>query len=173
MRPLYEMCKPTIAAVNGPAIAGGAGLAALCDFTLAVPGARFGFTEVRIGFIPAVVSIFLLPMLGDKQTRELLLSGRIFSASEAKALGLVTELVEPGELAARTRALAADLRKNSPVAMSAVKAMLSALAKDRLDADLARAIRWSEKIRNSADFREGLRAFREKREAAWPSREKK
>lgn len=170
MRPLYEMSKPTIAAVNGPAIAGGAGLAALCDFTLAVPDARFGFTEVRIGFIPAVVSVFLLEMLGDKRTRDLLLSGRIFSASEAKTLGLVTELVEPGELAARTRALAADLRRNSPIAMSGLKAMLSAMAKDRLDTDLARAIRWSEKIRNSADFREGLRAFREKREPVWPAR---
>ena len=69
MRRLYELTKPTIAAVNGPAIAGGAGLATLCDFTLAAPTAKFGYSEVRIGFIPAIVSVFLLEMIGEKKAK--------------------------------------------------------------------------------------------------------
>src|ERR1035438_9642228 len=76
-RSLYEFPKPTIAAVNGAAIAGGTGLALLCDFTLAVPEAKFGYTEVRIGFVPAIVSTFLLRQVGEKQARDLLLTGRI------------------------------------------------------------------------------------------------
>jgi methylglutaconyl-CoA hydratase len=170
MRRLYELTKPTIAAVNGPAIAGGTGLATLCDFTLATPHARFGYTEVRIGFIPAIVSVFLLEMVGEKKAKSLLLSGRILDAEEAMAQGLVTELVAEGQLMSRVGELAALLLKNSPESMSAVKKLLSSFAKDRLDRDLARAMRWNEKIRNSADFSEGLSAFLEKRDPIWPSR---
>ena len=82
-RSLYEFPKPTIAAVNGAAIAGGTGLARLCDFTLAVPDAKFGYTEVRIGFVPAIVSTFLLRQVGEKHARDLLLTGRLFGAEEA------------------------------------------------------------------------------------------
>jgi methylglutaconyl-CoA hydratase len=170
MRRLYELSKPTIAAVNGAAIAGGAGLATLCDFTLASPKAKFGYTEVRIGFIPAIVSVFLLEMVGEKKAKSLLLSGRVLGAEEALSLGLVNEVVPESELIPRTLALAALLLKNSPESMAAVKKMLSAYAKDRLDRDLSRAMRWNEKIRNSPDFHEGIRAFLEKRDPVWPSR---
>lgn len=173
MRRLYELLKPTIAAVNGPAIAGGTGLATLCDFTLAAPQARFGYTEVKIGFIPAIVSVFLLEMVGEKRAKDLLLSGKILDAHEALALGLVTEVVGEGELAERTQSMAASLLKNSPESMAAVKKLLSAYAKERLDRDLARAMRWNEKIRNSADFREGLQAFLDKRDPIWPGRKQK
>lgn len=172
MRRLYELTKPTIAAVNGAAIAGGTGLATLCDFTLAAPQARFGYTEVKIGFIPAIVSVFLLEMVGEKKAKDLLLSGRILDAQEALSMGLVTEVVAEGELFARVEALAAMLLKNSPESMSAVKKLLCGYAKERLDRDLARAMRWNEKIRNSADFREGLSAFLEKRAPVWPPRQK-
>src|SRR3984885_13503872 len=114
MRRLYECTKPTIAAVNGPAIAGGTGLATLCDFTLAEPNAKFGYTEVRIGFIPAIVSVFLLEMVGEKKAKEVLLSGKLFDAQEALSLGLVTEVVPAGELMSRVNALAEMLLKNSP-----------------------------------------------------------
>src|ERR1700689_2366874 len=145
MRRLYELSKPTIAAVNGAAIAGGAGVATLCDFTLAAPQAKFGYTEVRIGFIPAIVSVFLLEMIGEKKAKALLLSGKILDAEEALSMGLV----------------------------SAVKKLLSGFAKERLDRDLARAMRWNEKIRNSPDFKEGLQAFLEKRDPVWPGRKQK
>jgi methylglutaconyl-CoA hydratase len=90
-RSLYEFPKPTIAAVNGAAIAGGTGLALLCDFTLAVPEAKFGYTEVRIGFVPAIVATFLLRQVGEKVARDLLLTGRIFDAAEALKMGLINE----------------------------------------------------------------------------------
>ncbi len=173
MRRLYELSKPTIAAVNGPAIAGGTGLATLCDFTLAAPQAKFGYTEVKIGFIPAIVSVFLLEMVGEKKAKALLLSGRTLDAEEALSMGLVTEVVPEGELAARTQALAALLLKNSPESMSAIKKLLSGYAKERLDRDLMRAMRWNEKIRNSPDFKEGLQAFLEKRDPVWPLRKQK
>ena len=173
MRRLYELDKPTIAAVNGPAIAGGTGLATLCDFTLAAPQAKLGYTEVRIGFIPAIVSVFLLEMVGEKKAKALLLSGKILDAEEALAMGLVTEVVPEGELMQRVRSLAALLLKNSPESMSAVKKLLCSFAKERLDRDLARAMRWNEKIRNSADFHEGLQAFLEKRSPVWAARNQK
>ncbi len=87
-RSLYEFPKTTIAAVNGAAIAGGAGVATLCDFTLAAAEASFGYTEVRIGFVPAVVSAFLIRQVGEKYARDLLLTGRIISAEEAYRMGL-------------------------------------------------------------------------------------
>src|ERR1700758_2852778 len=102
-RALYEFPKVTIAAVNGAAIAGGTGLALLCDFTLAVPEAKFGYTEVRIGFVPAIVSTFLLRQVGEKQARDLLLTGRLFEVQEALKMGLINEIVPAGTLMARVR----------------------------------------------------------------------
>src|SRR5271163_106835 len=108
-RSLYDFSKPTIAAVNGAAIAGGCGLATLCDFTLAVPEAKFGYTEVRIGFVPAIVSTFLLRQVGEKQARDLLLTGRIIGAEEAARMGLINEIIAPENLITRARELAALL----------------------------------------------------------------
>src|SRR5438093_2913325 len=105
-RTLYEFPKVTIAAVNGPAIAGGTGLAVLCDFTLAVPEAKFGYTEVKIGFLPAIVSVFLTRQIGEKRSRELLLTGRIIEAEEAKTFGLVSESVTAERLMERAHDLA-------------------------------------------------------------------
>lgn len=170
MRRLHDLEKPTIAAVNGPALAGGAGLAIQCDFTLAVAGAKFGYTEVKIGFIPAVVSVFLVPMVGEKRARDLLLSGRLFSSEEALALGLVSEVTSPGELLPRARSLASTLMRNSPQSMQAMKKLLVSLSKSRIDRDLRRALRWSERVRNTSDFREGIEAFLEKRDPVWDSR---
>ena len=113
-RSLYDFPKTTIAAVNGAAIAGGAGLATLCDFTLASTAASFGYTEVRIGFVPAVVSAFLLRQVGEKHARDLLLTGRIITAEEAYRMGLVNEVVEPVHLEAGAQRLAEQLLENSP-----------------------------------------------------------
>ena len=94
-RRIYDFPLPTIAAVNGAAIAGGTGFATMCDFTLAVPEAKFGYTEVRIGFVPAIVSSMLVWQVGHKIARDLLLTGRLIDAAEAHAFGLVNEVVEP------------------------------------------------------------------------------
>ena len=168
-RALYDCPRPTIAAVNGAAIAGGCGIATLCDFTLAVPRAKFGYTEVRIGFIPAIVSTFLMAQVGEKKSRDLLLTGRIFEAAEAYSLGLVNEVVEPEDLLPAAERLAGQLLGNSPEALAATKRLLSANARARLDAEMETAIQANADARLTGDFREGIRAFLEKRAAKWPS----
>ena len=164
---LYELPVPTIAAVNGPAIAGGTGLATLCDFTLATPAARFGFTEVRIGFVPALVSAFLALQVGDKRCRDLLLTGRLFGATEALHLGLVNEIVEREELAPRAHALANSLMCNSTESISATKQLLAAQNRAWLDAAIIAAMQANAESRETADFREGVSAFLEKRKPVW------
>jgi len=166
-RSLYEFPKPTIAAVNGAAIAGGCGLATLCDFTLAVPEAKFGYTEVRIGFVPAIVSTFLLRQIGEKHARDLLLTGRIISADEAYRFGMVNEIVEPGKLLDRARELAWQLIENSPVSLACTKRLLSELARKDLDARLQSSIKENAAVRTTQDFREGISSFLEKRKPHW------
>ena len=166
-RTLYEFPKVTIAAVNGAAIAGGTGLALLCDFTLAVPEAKFGYTEVRIGFVPAIVSTFLLRQVGEKQARDLLLMGRIFSSEEAMRMGLVNEVVLPDALMERARGLAASLMENSAASLRATKQLLTDHARGELEAQIEAAIRENAAIRTTADFREGITSFLEKRKPVW------
>src|SRR5271157_6070596 len=166
-RALYEFPKVTIAAVNGPAIAGGCGLATLCDFTLASTEAKFGYTEVRIGFIPAIVSAFLLRQLGEKQARDLLLTGRIIGAEEAHRLGLANEIVSPGQLLERARALAAELLQNSPASLLATKRLLRNYSAKQLDSQIAEAVQENARIRTTDDFREGVGSFLEKRKPNW------
>src|SRR5580700_10988571 len=117
-RHLWSFPKPLIAAVNGAALAGGCGIATLCDFTLSVPEAKFGYTEVKIGFLPAIVSVFLTRQIGDKRARDLLLTGRMITTAEAKELGLVNEVVEPDRLMDRARELAAVLIEASPSSLT-------------------------------------------------------
>jgi methylglutaconyl-CoA hydratase len=166
-RTLYELPIPTIAAVHGAAIAGGAGLATICDFTLATPAAKFGFTEVRIGFIPALVSAFLALQIGDKRSRDLLLTGRIFGAEEALRLGLVSELVPSSELLQRVQSLANTLIANSPQSLAATKRLLAAQNKAWLDAAIEASLEANTEARRTADFREGVAAFLEKRKPTW------
>ena len=166
-RSLYEFPRVTIAAVNGAAIAGGTGLALLCDFTLAVPDAKFGYTEVRIGFVPAIVSTFLLRQVGEKQARDILLTGRLFGSDEAARMGLVTEIVAPENLMIRARELAALLMENSPASLRATKQLLTGHARADLDAQIESAVRENAAIRTTADFREGISSFLEKRKPVW------
>ncbi|HZW95492.1 MAG TPA: enoyl-CoA hydratase-related protein [Candidatus Eremiobacteraceae bacterium] len=166
-RSLYEFPKVTIAAVNGAAIAGGTGLALLCDFSLAVPEAKFGYTEVRIGFVPAIVSTFLLRQTGEKYARDLLLTGRIIGAEEASRMGLINEIVAPEKLISRARELAALLMENSPASLSATKKLLNDHARAELDAQIEAAVRENASVRTTADFREGIASFLEKRKPVW------
>ena len=164
---LYDMPVPTIASVHGAAIAGGAGLATICDFTLATPAAKFGFTEVRIGFVPALVSAFLALQIGDKLSRDLLLTGRIVEAAEAHRIGLVNEVVAAEKLAERVQALADVLIANSPESLKATKRLLAAQNKVWLDAAVAAGLEANALSRETADFREGVAAFLEKRKPEW------
>ena len=164
---LRSFPKPVIAAVNGPAIAGGCGIATLADFTLAVPEAKFGYTEVKIGFVPALVSVFLRRQIGEKSARDLLLSGRIIGAAEAHRLGLVMEVVPAENLAARAREVAGILLAASPTSVARTKRLLLGYDDAALRAEIEIAIRENADIRSTADFREGLSAFLEKREPKW------
>jgi methylglutaconyl-CoA hydratase len=166
-RRIWSFTKPLIAAVNGHALAGGCGIATLCDFTLAVPEAKFGYTEVKIGFLPAIVSVFLTRQIGDKRARDLLLTGRLVSAAEARELGLVSEIVEPERLMDRARELAAVLIEASPSSLTRAKRLLTAAAAATIDADLERAVLENARIRCTPDFKEGLASFLEKRKPQW------
>jgi methylglutaconyl-CoA hydratase len=166
-RSIYDFPKPTIAAVNGAAIAGGTGIATICDFTIAVPEAKFGYTEVRIGFVPAIVSNFLVRQVGEKHARDLLLSGRIFAADEALRLGLINEIVDPDRLLPRAYELARALMENSPASLRATKELLSQTINEELDRRMEAAIEGNARVRQTHDFREGISAFLEKRKPHW------
>jgi methylglutaconyl-CoA hydratase len=169
-RRLYDFPKPTIAAVNGAAIAGGTGLATMCDFTLSVKEAKFGFTEVRIGFVPAIVSSILVWQVGHKIARDLLLTGRLFDAVEAHRYGLVNEIVPAEHLQARARELAAQLLENSPSSVSVTKRLINGFIAVQLDQQISEAIEDNARIRTTADFREGVSSFLEKRKPVWSGR---
>ncbi len=166
-RRLHGFPKLLIAAVNGPAIAGGCGMATLADFTLAVPAAAFGYPEVKIGFAPAIVSVFLRRQIGEKASRDLLLSGRIIDAAEALRLGLVSEIVAAERLAARAREIAGQLLAASPEAIARTKRLLLRYDEAALDREIEMAVRENAEIRSTADFREGVSSFLEKRAPKW------
>ena len=156
---IYNFPKPLIAAVNGPAIAGGTGLATLADFTLAVPEATFGYTEAKIGFVPAIVSVFLLRQVGEKRTREMLLSARLFDAQEALHLGLVTRIVPAEKLMEEARTLAESLLQLSPTSLRSTKWLVVQSNSGGIERDLQVAIREGADIRSTPDFREGFPPF--------------
>jgi methylglutaconyl-CoA hydratase len=169
-RRLWSFPKPLIAAVNGAAVAGGCGIATLCDFTMAAENATFGYTEVRVGFMPALVSLFLERQVGEKIARDLLLTGRVIDAQEAHKLGLVTRVVPNDQLLPAARELAATLIAYSPGSMAATKRLMVRSSEGEIDAGIELAISESADIRGTEDFREGLAAFLEKRKPRWSGR---
>lgn len=166
-RRIWSYPKMTIAAVNGAAVAGGCGMATLCDFTLAVPNSKFGYTEVRIGFIPAIVSVFLTRQIGEKHARDMLFTGRIIEAAEAYRIGLVTQIVPPEQLISAANELAGRLAANSPTSLVKTKNLLYDMAAADLDRDLELAIAENAQIRSTPDFHEGISSFLEKRAPKW------
>jgi methylglutaconyl-CoA hydratase len=166
-RRIWSFPKPTIAAVNGAAIAGGCGIATFCDFTLSVPEAKFGYPEVRTGYIPATVAVFLIRQVGEKVARDLLLTGRIINADEAYRVGLLTQIVPAEELLPAARKLSETLRACSPMSLLKTKKLLCDFAAPELDRELELAAAESAQIRSTADFQEGLASFLEKRSPRW------
>ena len=162
MRRLYELNKPTIAAVNGPAIAGGTGLATLCDFTLAAPT---GQVRLHGGENRLYPRHRLRISTGDgwgKEGQEPAAFGQDPERRRSPGAGLVTEVVAEGELMARVECTGGTVAQEQSGIDERGQETARSFAKERLDRDLARAMRWNEKIRNSADFHEGLSAFLEK-----------
>ena len=162
---IHSFPKPVVAAVNGPAIGGGCGLATVCDLVIASERAVFGYAEVKIGFVPALVSVFLTRITGEKKARELLLTGRTFSASEAEEIGLVNRVVSEEELLPSAKEMVSLIAQNSPEAISMTKELLTEVSGLTLREALSVAAAKNALSRYSGDFEEGIAAFLEKRSA--------
>ncbi len=165
---MYTLPKPIVAQIQGHALAGGCGLAAICDFSFAVPAAKFGYTEVKIGFVPAIVSAFLVRKIGEGRARELLLSGEIIPAERAQAYGLINYVVEEADLESRVNAFAHQLcTGTSGQSIAATKALLAQLPGLNLSASLQLAAQTNAQARATDDCRRGIGAFLAKEEIQW------
>lgn len=168
MKTLANLSKPTIALVQGAAIGGGVGLVACCDIALATENASFCLSEVKLGLIPAVISPYVATAIGARATRRYFLTAERFDANEAYRLGLVHEVVRAEDLAERADSLGRRLLRNGPQAMASVKALVAEVALSSLDDDLiADTAERIAEIRASAEGREGLSAYLEKRDPSW------
>lgn len=166
---LCNFPKPTAAIVHGPALAGGCGLATCCDFVIAGEGATFGYHEVRIGFIPALVMVLLTHQIGERAARDLCVSGRVLDAGEALRLGLVTKVTAQDKLDEAAVELARMLALNSPQAMGSVKQAFWRIHESGVETALKKAAEQNARARESADCKEGIAAFLEKRKPRWQS----
>lgn len=165
---LYEFPKITIAQVEGPALAGGCGLAGLCDFVYATPNASFGYTEVKIGFIPAIVSVFLAPKIGENAAKAMLLTGKVFNASEAKEMQIVNEICETDVINDVVNKFANGLVKGvSAQSIELTKKLLLDIKGKSLDEQLALAASANAAARSTEDCKTGINAFLNKEKISW------
>ncbi len=165
---IYMQPKLVIAEVKGPAIAGGCGLATVCDLIVATPETPFGYSEVRIGFIPAIVMIFLIRKVGEGHAKRLLLTGERITGSEAKDMGLVNYLFSTDEIEERTLNLAQKIHHQcSGDALGATKKLIGRIQDLPLHEALDRASKANMEARKSADCNKGIRAFLNKDKISW------
>ncbi|MBX2915691.1 MAG: enoyl-CoA hydratase/isomerase family protein [Cyclobacteriaceae bacterium] len=165
---IYTLKKVVIAQVQGHALAGGCGLATVCDFTFSVPEAKFGYTEVRIGFIPALVSVFLIRKIGEQKARHLLLTGEIIKADTALAYGMITEVVPAGELENRVNQFARVLiAQNSTQSMQLTKQLIHEVQNLSLIEALNLTANQNAKARATDDCKKGIASFLNKQEIKW------
>jgi methylglutaconyl-CoA hydratase len=158
-RVMREMPQVVVAAVRGRALAGGAGLATACDIVVAEEGARFGYPEVRVGFVPAMVMALLRRQIGEKRAFELVATGRQVSAREALELGLVSRVVAASDFDAAVEQLASELGAMPPHALRATKQLFYSLDATNFADGIAQAIRVNVEARSTAEFRDGVRRF--------------
>jgi methylglutaconyl-CoA hydratase len=159
---IYSFPIPTIAAVNGAAIAGGCGLANVCDFIVADKNnAKFGYSEVKIGFIPAIVSIFLIKKIGEGKAKQLLLTGDIIDTQKANDIGLVDYFAEDALTEAKT--IANKLIANSDLSMKLTKKMISDVSNLNVNEAVDYCIRLNTISRSSEDFKKGIENFLQKK----------
>lgn len=156
---LRELPKPVVAVVHGRALAGGAGLATACDLVLAGSGSQFGYPEIQRGFAPAMVMALLRRIVGEKMALDLALTGRVLSADEARALGLLTRVVPDGELDDQANSLARQLAGLSPSALGLTKKLLYQLDGLSLEEGIALGARINAVARGTSDFREAIAGF--------------
>lgn len=164
---IYNFPKPTIAKVQGAALAGGCGLSSVCDFIISDENARFGYPEVKIGFIAAIVSIFLIKQIGERKARDLLLTGKIISAEEALSIGLINKIVLNKQIDTYIQNFVIKLIENSGQAIRATKSLFSDYKGESLLQVINNLARKNAEFRQTQDFKEGLTAFLEKRKPNW------
>ncbi len=167
-RTIYTNPKPVIAKVHGHAIAGGCGLVSVCDIALASDEAKFGYTETRIGFVPAIVAQFLIRKVGQTQARNLLLTGKLIDASTAEKIGVVTETVNHSELDQRVEALINDLlNKTSGQALQSTKKLINTVSDFKFEEAIQFAVRLNAESRGTEDCQKGISAFLNKEKPVW------
>lgn len=165
---IYTYPKVVIAEIQGHALAGGCGLVTVCDFSYTVPHAKFGYTEVKIGFIPAIVKVFLLRKIGEGKSKELLLSGKLYEAADAQKMGLVNEVVEVEKLSETVYEFAQQLiQNNSGQSMAFTKQMIAEVQEKGLEEGLQYAAEQNAKARASEDCKKGIAAFLNKEIPSW------
>lgn len=157
---IYTCPKIVIAQVEGHAIAGGCGLASVCDIVFSVPEAKFGYTEVKIGFIPAIVSCFLVRKLGEARSKELLLSGELIDAETASRYGLINFVVNKEVIRESVKKYAEKIVNNtSAQSVSLTKSMLNVIHNSSLEDNLENAVILNAKARSTEDCKKGIAAF--------------
>lgn len=165
---IYTLKKVVIAEVQGHALAGGCGLATVCDFVFAAPHAKMGYTEVKIGFVPAIVMVFLLRKVGEQKAKQMLLSGELTVGEENVNLGLVNRIVEVNELSSYVLDFAKRLiTNNSGQSMELTKKMVAEVQSKSLEEGLAYAASMNAKARSTADCKQGIAAFLNKEKLIW------
>ena len=167
---IWEFPKPVVARVAGPARAGGLGLIAAADLAVCTRDATFAFSEVRLGVIPAVISATVLPRLAPRAAAELYLTGDVFDGDRAAAVGLVTAAVPADALDDAVAGYCDALVRGGPLALAGTKQLLRRTPAESIRADLAELSERSAGYFRSAEGREGVTAFREKRPASWVPR---
>lgn len=167
LRAIVNTPAVTIAAVQGHAVAGGAGLMSACDIVLAEHGTMIGYPEPRRGLVAAMVMTLLSRQVGDRRARELLLTGELISADTALEIGLVTRIVPVGALDAAVDSIVPSILKNAPGAIADTKILLEGLAARNFDKALGRAYTVALRMRSSTEAREGIEAFEQKRNPSW------
>jgi methylglutaconyl-CoA hydratase len=158
-RVIRDMPQVVVAAVRGRALAGGAGLATACDIVIAEEGARFGYPEVRVGFVPAMVMALLRRQVGEKRAFELVATGRQVPASEALELGLVSRVVTAADFDAAVEQMVSELAAMPAHALRSTKQLFYSLDATNFEDGIAQAIRVNVEARSTSEFREGVRRF--------------
>lgn len=167
LKSIWHSPKPVIARVGGPARAGGIGLVAACDIAVSVDTATFAFSEVRVGVIPAIISVVTLPKLGLAKGMELFLTGDTFDAGEAVRLGLLNAAVPSDQLDEYIDRYADSILKGAPGAVTGCKRLVREVPGMALDPAFELTSKWSAEYFVSEEAREGMAAFREKRPPRW------
>ncbi len=167
LKRIWQSPKPVVARVGGPARAGGIGLIAASDIAVAADSASFAFSEVRLGLIPAMISVVVIPKIGITKAMELFLTGDIFDAQEAVRIGLLNATAPADSLDDTVRRYVASILKGAPGALAGCKRLVREVPGMGLEAALETTARWSAEFFASDEAREGMAAFAEKRPPRW------